>query len=1181
MKLRFLCVSVTHTSGRVTLTPLELPAFAVHAATFEQARFELTLALDDKIGRSHPRHLWRFCRPGEGELLRLSLPILAVQAASKVDPPPLVLDTIDGPAHAGHREVRLLADDLRFWFSSKGKALVNDASALLAEHLRELDVEQLLALRSEGVTELVELELEATPLPLASLTKRELTLDERAAPRGMDDQPEPAPEVLGDDDDEARDESADDGWDDELPKQKARDHAKKKKHPPTPTLDRLGVKWHQLAKEEAFPPTFGRDELVEQVLAHLAQKDPEPLALVGPSGVGKTAVLQEVARRLVAKATKDQPGPLLFHLDGSRLIAGGGFFGEWQQQTLEAFAEATRAKAVVHLGRLVDLLDAGRSAHGDDNVAALVLPMLAAREVTVVGEATPEEWARLRERNQAFARVFAPLVLEEPLPANAATIINRIADVEARDRKLTVEPGALDEVRSLVRRFRPDGSPLGNGVSFLRRLLDALDEGSRLTRQEVTRRFSLESGVPEELLRDDLPLALDEVRAFLGARVKGQPDAVSRVAQVVSVVKANLADPARPVATLLFAGPTGVGKTELTKALAERVFGSKDRMVRLDMGEYSGRDALSRLVGDAGNDGFLTSAVRRQPFSVVLLDEIEKAHPVVFDALLSVLGEGRLTDGRGRTADFRSTVIVMTSNLGAQTQRPRVGFADSDTGADVRAHYVAEIRRFFRPELFNRLDDVIVFGSLSREHLNAIVERELGKVSARGGFGRLGLTLSIPDEVREALAAWGYEPRYGARPLKRAIERHLVVPAAAHLAAHPPPIGSRLEVARDNAELSFALRPGARGGESATRAELLEVCERAAELRAEIHAWQASSLMRQLLDDFRLFERLSKQPSFWGDHELANEASRKAGMARELDEAFTRVRSQVEAAEELAFESWATREPRSAKELTSLLDTATSDFEPLTERLYASRLPPMEAATLTLVPGKNALPWAVWLLDGYASWAQSRKLRVKRWGLVPAGNPSVRQRKSTSADEIERVLQQQGLGAAAKLYREKNATTPEAAMRAMQKLKERLERPLPPEPYEWVEDAQLNAQALAINVFGPVVPLLLGAEHGLHHIYAEAEAFEVKVRFSPGQVDDLGQGEALEVTMPAKEIRRVWPTKTGQEFGVLRDRRTETEHRLTGSFHLAPVLAAYIRHVVFGSAEALFPPFSATEASWS
>ncbi len=1161
MNLRFLCLSVTHTSGRVTLTPLELPDFAVHAATFEQAKFELTLALDDKVSRAHPRHLWRFCRPGDGALLKLQLPLLPVQVGTKEEKVPLVLDVVEGPAHAGNTEVRLLADDLRFWFATKGKALAVDASALISEHLRELPVSKALSLRAEGKVELVELEVDATPLQLSMLTKRELTLDERPPPRGLDDFPEPR---LIEEDDE--DEAERDGWDDELPKKKAQE--KKKKGVPTPTLDRMGVKWHQLAKDDAFPPTFGRDAIVEQVLAHLRQKDPEPLVLIGPSGVGKTAVLQEVVRRLVAKV-KDEPWKALcFHLDGSRLIAGGGGFGEWQQQTLDAFAEATEAKAVLHLGRIIDLLDAGRSAHGDDNVAQLVTPMLAGREVAVVGEATPEEWARLRDRNQSFARVFAPLVIEEPPAAETTRIIERITAAESKERRLTVEPAALTEVRSLVRRFRPYGSALGSTISFLRRLLDALDDGATLTRNEVTRRFSIESGVPEELLRDDLPLRLEDVREFLGVRVKGQGDAVARVAQVVSVVKANLTDPARPVATLLFAGPTGVGKTELTKALAERVFGSKDRMVRLDMGEFSGPDALFRLIGDTESEGFLSSAVRRQPFSVVLLDEIEKAHPAVFDALLSVLGEGRLTDGRGRTADFRSTIIVMTSNLGAQTQRPRVGFGDESNAADVRAHYLSEIRRFFRPELFNRIDDVVVFAPLTRAHLGHIVERELAKVSARGGFQRLGVSLSIDDDAKAALASWGHEPKYGARPLKRALERHLVVPAAAHLASHPPPSSSRLEVSLSEPVLSFALQPVVKGVDVATRTELLAVCERAAELRAEVRAWHHSPLMRQLHDDFRLFERLSKQSSYWSDRELADSQARKAGITRELDEAFTKVRAQVEAVEELAFEAWATKEARSVQDLEASLESARTSFEPLPETLYASRLPPADVGTVTLVPGRGALSWARWLRNGYQAWAAARGLRFVQLALVEKGvqrgapPPS---RKSTSADEVERTLQQQGLGAAAKVYRDKHGGSQDEAMRQVQKLKNRLEAPPPVELYEWKEtNFESGGQALALKVFGPSVPLLLAAEHGLHRVYAEGETFEVKVRFTPGNVTDLGQGEALEATLPAKEIRRVWPTRKGQEFGLLRDLRTDTEHRVAGDFELGPVLSAYVRHIVFG-----------------
>ena len=249
MKLSFKCLAVTHTSGRVTLTPLELPTFAVHAASLDEARFELTLALDDRIGRSHPRHLWRYCNPGTGELIALHVPVLPVQGEEVVTTP-LALSALESPAQAGHTEARLLSTDLRFWFKAKGAELQTAATALMDEHLKDFSPDSLLKLRREGKAELIELTIEVSPLPLASLKRSELRLDERPPPRGPDEDkglaPEPEPELAADD------EPADD-WDDERPKKKA---VKPQKHTPTPTLNRLGVKWHQLAKEGEFPLTF-------------------------------------------------------------------------------------------------------------------------------------------------------------------------------------------------------------------------------------------------------------------------------------------------------------------------------------------------------------------------------------------------------------------------------------------------------------------------------------------------------------------------------------------------------------------------------------------------------------------------------------------------------------------------------------------------------------------------------------------------------------------------------------------------------------------------------------------------------------------------------------------------------------------------------------------------------------
>ncbi len=269
------------------------------------------------------------------------------------------------------------------------------------------------------------------------------------------------------------------------------------------------------------------------------------------------------------------------------------------------------------------------------------------------------------------------------------------------------------------------------------------------------------------------------------------------MAEIVAVIKAGLADQRRPVGVLFFAGPTGVGKTELSKALAEVVFGARDRMVRLDMGEYAGGDALSRLIGDGATPGALTAAVRRQPFCVVLLDEIEKAHPVVFDALLGVLGEGRLTDAAGRFTDFRNAILIMTSNLGADTLRTRVGFSQGSGAREaeaVRQHYRAEAERFFRPELFNRIDDFIVFAPLGADVLRSIVTREVEKVSAREGVRRHNVELHVDERALDVLADHGFDPRYGARPLKRTLERELALPIATHLAARAEHGNARIDV---------------------------------------------------------------------------------------------------------------------------------------------------------------------------------------------------------------------------------------------------------------------------------------------------------------------------------------------------------------------------------------------------
>ncbi|MFP2913238.1 AAA family ATPase, partial [Pyxidicoccus sp. 3LFB2] len=520
----------------------------------------------------------------------------------------------------------------------------------------------------------------------------------------------------------------------------------------------IAVPWHKLAQQGQLDAAYEQDALVTLLRARIAAKDAESVVLVGPSGVGKTAVLHALAQALRAPgATADERARPFFFLDGSRLIAGEGGFGDWQQQVLRCFREASESHALLSLGHAVDLLDAGKSAQSDQNVAQLLLPLLATREVSVLAEATPETWAQVERRNTSFARLFSVVRVEEPPSDALARILARVAEDDAGPKPLEVLPEALDEARFLCRRFLPYGAQVGNAVAFLRRLLATCMHAAqpRVTRLDATRQFASESGIPESLLRDDMPLEAGQVRAFLSTRVLGQEAAVERAASVVSVLKAGLADTRRPLGVLLFVGPTGVGKTELSKALAELLFGAKERMVRLDMGEYAGPDALLRLLGDGETPGHLSAAVRRQPFCVVLLDEVEKAHPAVHDALLGVLGEGRLTDASGRFTDFRNAVLVLTSNLGADTWRARVGFDSSGGAPDVsalRAHYLAEVQRFFRPELFNRLDDVVVFSPLSADLLRRLVVREVEAVCRRPGLSLHDAGVEVSPSALDWLA---------------------------------------------------------------------------------------------------------------------------------------------------------------------------------------------------------------------------------------------------------------------------------------------------------------------------------------------------------------------------------------------------------------------------------------------
>ncbi|MCP3143614.1 AAA family ATPase [Pyxidicoccus xibeiensis] len=1131
MNFRFQCWVQRHASSRVTLTPLSLPEFAVHADSLEKATEELTLALDDQLTRVHPRRVPEFITPTGGVLHTLEVPGLPIWGAEENTVATLPFSAVVAPAHQSFTGLHAPRLSTHLWF--EGKKLPDDVADRLKERLERRTDAQRLALRPDGPESLLDLEVKVTPPPLSIFTPRQLHLDIRPPPRPPDAPADKGDASPDDDDEDALDL---DTWEPRRRSRRKDSGAKPDKPPATPTLDRVGVPWHKLAQEGQLDAAYEQDALVTLLRARLAAKDAESIVLVGPSGVGKTAVLHALAQALRAPtATADERARPFFFLDGSRLIAGEGMWGDWQQQVLRSFREASDSHALLSLGHALELLDAGKSAHSDQNVAQLLLPLLATREVSVVAEATPEDWAVVERRNASFARLFSVVRVEEPTPEALARILAAVAEDDVGPRPLDVLPEALEEARFLCRRFLPYGAQVGNAVAFLRRLLAACSHAalSRVTRVDAIRQFASESGIPEHLLRDDMPLEAGQVRTFLSTRVLGQEAAVERAASVVSILKAGLADTRRPLGVLLFIGPTGVGKTELSKALAELLFGAKERMVRLDMGEYAGPDALLRLLGDGVTPGHLSSAVRRQPFCVVLLDEVEKAHPAVHDALLGVLGEGRLTDASGRFTDFRNAVLVLTSNLGADTWRARVGF-DSTGGAPdtaaLRAHYLTEVQRFFRPELFNRLDDVVVFSPLSADLLRRLVVREVEAVCRRPGLSLHDARLEVTPAALDWLAERGFDPRYGARPLKRALERELVVPVAAWLAAHPQSGPVSLQV--DAGAQGLALRAESVGGaaEGVGRQAIEKVLEDAAVLRAEVRRWSRSNPMVALRRELALFDKSSRLTAYWEERELAEEASRKSSEARELEKALRDCIQQAEAVEDLLFEAHLSRAVGQAESLARDVALLRKTFLPLRERIYSSLFAHSRGATLILVPGRSAWGHLCMMAKAYEQWAMDQSVAFERAVLQPpppkeGEKPS---RKSTmlvwswlpKKDELREV------------------------------------KPVP--------------VGYALRLTGSTLPLLLAGEQGVHRFVEGSQAALVRARFEPRpmSLQALSSIEELEKTLVKTEVRRVRPTTSDAEGGSLEDLRTGAKQRFGKEGpDMSALLEAWLQWRVFGSVE--------------
>jgi ATP-dependent Clp protease ATP-binding subunit ClpC len=559
---------------------------------------------------------------------------------------------------------------------------------------------------------------------------------------------------------------------------------KEKRERAVKVLESVGRAMHVTRKRFGRdpPPLVGREKeisLLTNLLSNAKENDRQSVLLVGRERVGKSALLLGwIDSELALAASASARTPIVYATSGAQLIAGMSGLGQWQERVRRVMQAAADLGAVIWFDDLSDLFsERGRSSV---DVPSALRPWMEQGKVSLVGEMHEDEVDRAERKNVGF---FASMSRLKVPPLDVPQTLEALQMRVAWDKKHTPDAPALaaeaiPPLVDLADRYLAYESFPGKAVRLYEELraMHGANAKKKLGVDDMFEAASLRTGVPSFLLREDRTLQLREVFEQLRARVIGQDEAVQRVAETICVVKAGLQPRGKPLATFLFVGPTGVGKTELARSLADFLFSSNKeggRITRFDMSEYMDALAADRLIrGDDRGDGVLTRKIRENPFSVLLLDEIEKAHPMVFDLLLQVCGEGRLTDAAGRTAYFHNAIIIMTSNLGAAERRTAVGF-DRTSGTD-QSHYERAARAAFRPEFLNRIDRIVSFRDLGPEHRKTLTAMAIDKVRRRRGLLEPGCALSVSDAALESLGEGGYTPELGARALRRHVEAKLV-----------------------------------------------------------------------------------------------------------------------------------------------------------------------------------------------------------------------------------------------------------------------------------------------------------------------------------------------------------------------------------------------------------------------
>jgi ATP-dependent Clp protease ATP-binding subunit ClpC len=634
-------------------------------------------------------------------------------------------------------------------------------------------------------------------------------------------------------------------------------------------LDQFGRNLTKLAAEGKLDPVVGRETEIERIMQILSRRTKNNPVLVGEPGVGKTAVVEGLAQRITnADVPELLKGKQIYTLDLAALVAGSKYRGEFEERLKKVMKEITqRGDIILFIDELHNLVGAG-AAEGAIDAASILKPALARGELQTIGATTLEEYRKYLERDSALERRFQKITVDQPSTEETVQILKGLRDRYEQHHKVNITDEALEAAADLADRYISDRFLPDKAIDLIdeaasrmriksmtsppvfreledeieetrrakeeaiesqefekaanlrdkerrltqrkRELTDQWDAGESTERpsigeEEIADIVSMWTGIPVFKLTEAETQKLMRMEDELHKRVIGQHPAIEVVAKAIRRSRAGLKDPKRPTGSFIFLGPSGVGKTELARTLAEFLFGDEDTMIRIDMSEYMEKHAVSRLVGSPpgyiGYDegGQLTEAVRRKPYSVLLLDEIEKAHPDVFNILLQILEDGRLTDAQGRTVDFRHCIVIMTSNIGASeiSRQFNIGFStnDEETGIgydDMKSRIMGELKKVFRPEFLNRIDEVIVFHKLTKEEIKEIVDLLLARI--RHSMADRALQLELSEEAKDMLADKGWDPTMGARPLRRAIQRYIEDPLADFVLRSQVPEGSTVRV---------------------------------------------------------------------------------------------------------------------------------------------------------------------------------------------------------------------------------------------------------------------------------------------------------------------------------------------------------------------------------------------------